>query len=97
MLPLVVVWFVLLLVEAVFEDDSGGNENYSAENATRGPAAGGETSLLGVGLDALRKGVRMLVFLILPAIAWEDRRSVQRWDAATRCSGTISRQSPGSH
>jgi len=78
MLPLVlvwsVVWFVLLLVEAVFEDDSAGSENYSAENAARALAGSGETSLLGVGLDALRKGVRMLVFLILPALAWEGRR-----------------------
>jgi len=25
-----------------------------------------------MGLDALKKGIRMLVFLILPAMAWED-------------------------
>jgi len=76
MLPLVVVWsvvwFGLLVLEAVFEDDSRGSGDYSAENAARA-LTGGESSLLGVGFQALRKGVRMLVFLVLPAIAWEGR------------------------
>jgi hypothetical protein len=76
MLPLIlvwsVVWFLLSVVEAFFEDDSEATGEFSAENAARA-LGGGNTSLLGLGFDALRKGVRMLVFLVLPAIAWEDR------------------------
>jgi hypothetical protein len=76
MLPLIVVWsvvwFLLSVVEAFFEDDSGEPGDFSAENAARA-LGGGNTSLLGLGFDALKKGVRMLVFLVLPAIAWEDR------------------------
>lgn len=76
MLPLIVVWsiiwFVLSVVEAIFEDDSTGNEDYSAENAAQA-LGGGSGSLLSLGFNALKKGVRMLVFLVLPAIAWEDR------------------------
>lgn len=76
MLPLIlvwsVVWFLLSVVQALLEDDSRDNSDYSAEDAARA-LAGGSGSLLGAGIDALRKGVRMLVFLVLPAIAWEDR------------------------
>ncbi len=75
MLPIVlvwsVVWFVLSVIGALAEDEEG-SEEYSAENAARA-LAGGNGSLLGAGIDALKKGVRMLVFLVLPAIAWEDR------------------------
>jgi len=75
MVPLIlvwsVVWFVLSVIEALFEDDSSDGE-YSAENAARA-LAGGNGSLLSAGIDALKKGIRMFVFLILPAIAWEDR------------------------
>jgi hypothetical protein len=85
MLPLIlvwsIVWFVLSVIEAIFEDDSDSeDDDYSAENAAQA-LAGGNTSLLGVGIDALKKGVRMLVFLVLPAIAWEDRGFV---DSVTR-------------
>jgi hypothetical protein len=76
MLPIVLVWslvwFLLSVIEALFEDDSRGEEDYSPENAARA-LAGEDTSLLGAGIDALKKGIRMLVFLVLPAIAWEDR------------------------
>jgi len=75
MLPLVlvwsVVWFVLSVIQALAEDDDE-PDDYSPENAARA-LAGESGSLLGAGIDALKKGVRMLVFLILPAIAWEDR------------------------
>ncbi len=76
MLPLVlvwsVVWFLLSVVQALFEDDSRDSEDYSPENAARA-LADGSGSLLGAGIDALKKGVRMLVFLVMPAIAWEGR------------------------
>ena len=76
MLPLIlvwsVVWFLLSVVEALFEDDPEDVGEPSPENAAR-TLAGGESSLLGAGFDALRKGIRMLVFLVLPAIAWEGR------------------------
>jgi hypothetical protein len=77
MLPLVlvwsIVWFVLSVIEAIFEDDDRNEDsNYSAENAAR-TLAGGPSSLLGLSLNALKKGIRMLVFLVLPAIAWEGK------------------------
>jgi hypothetical protein len=66
-----VVWFLLTMLQALFEDDNRDTE-YSAESAVR-TLAGTEGSLLSLSIDALKKGIRMLVFLILPAIVWEDR------------------------
>lgn len=84
LVPIVVVWsliwFLISVVQALLEDDDAGGD-YSAESAARTLAGDGPSSLLGLSLDALKKGVRMVVFLIIPAIAWEDRGF---WDATKR-------------
>lgn len=67
-----IVWFVLTLIEALFEDDETGNQDYSPEAAVE-TMAGGNGSLLSLSIDALKKGIRMLVFLVLPAVVWEGR------------------------
>lgn len=66
-----IVWFFLTLLQALFEDDDR-DRDYSPEAAAR-TLAGGDASLLSLSIDALKKGIRMIVFLILPAIVWEDR------------------------
>lgn len=66
-----IVWFLLSLLQALFEDDDR-NQEYSPEAAAR-TLAGDGGSLFSMSIDALKKGIRMLVFLILPAIVWEER------------------------
>lgn len=67
-----VVWFVLTLIQALFEDEESPNRDYSPKAAVE-TMAGGDRSLLALSFDALKKGIRMLVFLVLPAIVWEKR------------------------
>ena len=67
-----VVWFVLTVIQALLEDDDPGSQEYSPEAAVE-TLAGGDRSLVGLSIDALKKGIRMLVFLVLPAIVWEKR------------------------
>ena len=71
------VWFVLSLLSALFsrnnKNGSGTEEDFSARNAV-GTLLGvkGGFSLSSAFFNALSKGVRMVIFLMLPAIAWED-------------------------
>ncbi|HOD39396.1 MAG TPA: hypothetical protein PKW98_01410 [Candidatus Wallbacteria bacterium] len=79
MIPIVIVWTVLWVLLTIIsalirrkneEDDS----EFNAENAAKTLAgADGEFSFSSYFIDALKKGVRMIVFLILPGIAWENR------------------------
>jgi len=74
------IWFALTLLEAVLsrrdEDDSGDPE-LNAHSAAEAIVNYGSFSLSLVFLQALQKGVRMVAFLILPAIAWENMNFVQ--------------------
>lgn len=67
-----IIWFFLTLLQAIFEDDER-DSDYSPEAAARTLAGAENISLWSLSIDALKKGVRMLVFLVLPAIVWEDR------------------------
>jgi len=77
-LPLVlvwaVIWFVLLIIQALLskKKGKGEKESMSAENAAKTLAGYQSFSLSRAFFKALEKGVRMVMFLILPAIAWEN-------------------------
>lgn len=74
------IWFALTLLEAVLsrrdEDDSGDPE-LDAQSAAEAIADYGSFSFSAAFLEALKKGVRMVVFLILPAIAWGNMNFIQ--------------------
>jgi hypothetical protein len=73
------IWFALSLIEAALsrrdEEDSGDAE-LDAQGAAEALAGFGSFSLSSAFFEALKKGVRMVVFLILPGIAWEDMNFV---------------------
>jgi hypothetical protein len=77
MLPIIIVWtiiwFILLVIQAMLsrKKRGGKRESFSAEDAARTLAGYGKFSLSAAFFRALNKGIRMVVFLILPAIAWE--------------------------
>lgn len=90
MLPIVVVWtviwFILTVITALLTrkkrgSSSSRDDSFSAENAARTLAGDGRFSLSAAFFKALNKGVRMAVFLILPAIAWQN---MGPWAAFTR-------------
>ena len=73
------IWFALTLLEALLsreDDEDGGDAQLDAQSAAEAIANFGTFSLSAAFLAALQKGVRMVVFLILPAIAWEDMNFV---------------------
>jgi hypothetical protein len=70
-----IVWFALAVIEALLtrkrsEDDSV-DESLDAESAAEALAGDAEFSLSAAFVRALEKGVRMVMFLVVPAIAWE--------------------------
>jgi len=67
------IWFTLTAIEALLSKIENRSEEFSAENAAKTLAGYGSFSLSRAFFEALQKGVRMVVFLILPAIAWEDK------------------------
>lgn len=76
-LPIVIVWtiiwFILLVIQALLsKDKKQEKESFSAENAAKTLAGYGSFSFSRVFFEELQKGVRMVIFLILPAIAWEN-------------------------
>lgn len=79
MLPLVIVWtvlwFLLTLLQAIFSKrrrKSGSSESFSFENSAKTLAGYGRMSVSRSVFFGLKKGVRMIIFLILPGIAWEN-------------------------
>lgn len=73
-----VFWFLLAVLDALLsskkdDEDDDGKPEFSAKAAV-GTMLGADRkfSLSRAFIDALKKGLRMFVFLIMPAIAWED-------------------------
>lgn len=68
-----VIWFVLSAIEALLSKGNrdSGDDALTAQNAAMTIAGYGNFSLSEAFFDALKKGVRMVMFLIMPAIAWE--------------------------
>ena len=69
-----VIWFVITVIEMLLRrrrDDDDEDMDFNAENVAKTVAGFEEFSLSAAFFEALRKGVRMIAFLIYPAIAWE--------------------------
>ena len=76
-LPLAIVWAIiwlaLTLIEAILSKKKGNdNEALTAQHAAETIANYRDFSFSSAFIEALQKGVRMVVFLIMPAIAWEN-------------------------
>jgi hypothetical protein len=67
-----IIWFILTIIEASLSKKKEGKEGFNAENAAKTLAGYAKFSLSRAFIEALEKGIRMIVFLILPAVAWED-------------------------
>lgn len=67
-----IIWFILTIIEALLSKNKEGKEEFNAGNVAKTLADYREFSLSRAFLQALEKGIRMIVFLILPAVAWED-------------------------
>lgn len=76
-IPLAFVWAILLLILTIIESlfskkETSTDEELSAQNAAITLANYKDISLSTAFINAIKKGLRMLVFLMMPAIAWED-------------------------
>jgi len=69
-----VIWFLLTILEAIFrkKNSSNNNDEETAENVARTLAGADDVSLLSLTFEVIKKGVRMIIFLIMPAFTWED-------------------------
>ena len=69
-----VIWFLLIILEAIFKKkkSSGDSDEETAENVAKTLAGADDVSPLSLTFEALKKGIRMIVFLIIPAFAWEN-------------------------
>lgn len=69
-----IIWLLLTVLEAIFarKRDSDDDSTLNAQSAAETLAGYGNFSFTDAFFNALKKGVRMVVFLILPAIAWDD-------------------------
>jgi hypothetical protein len=70
-----IIWFVLTVLEALLsksKKDSTADDTLTAQNAALTLANYGKFSFSEAFIEALQKGVRMVMFLILPAIAWDN-------------------------
>jgi len=68
------IWFALTVLEALLskKKDDNTDDALTAQNAAATLANYREFSFSASFIDALQKGVRMVMFLIMPAIAWEN-------------------------
>lgn len=80
------IWFIILTIKALTSKKKGGRPDPSTRDAARtlGGAEGGPFSWLKLGLNMVEKLVRMVVFLTLPAIAWEDKGPFSSFGQAFR-------------
>jgi hypothetical protein len=66
-----VVWFLLFIIQVLLSKNNNKNKSVlNAERAAKTLAGSGKFSLSTAFFKGLEKGMRMIVFLILPAIAW---------------------------
>ena len=90
-----VVWFLLAVLEALFskKKEKLGSTKLTARSAVGTLLGDGSSfSLSGVFFHALSKGIRMIVFLILPAIAWEDLGPVNAFRKGLYILGEVKKE-----
>lgn len=68
-----VVWVILLFLQALTSRrrERSQKDEFNAENVAKALSPSGEISWSNLSFSLLQKGIRMVVFLILPSIAWE--------------------------
>ncbi len=68
------IWFVLTVIEAILSRRKESNDDnpLTAQDAAATIAGFHDFSFSAAFIEALKKGVRMVVFLIMPAIVWEN-------------------------
>ncbi|MCK4355440.1 hypothetical protein KAW43_03815 [Candidatus Parcubacteria bacterium] len=79
-IPLVIVWtiiwFIILIIQIIiatlFHRREEERKIFTLKNAAKTLAGYQKFSFLRVSFYALKKGIRMVIFLILPCIAWEN-------------------------
>jgi hypothetical protein len=89
-----IVWFVLTIIDAILSRKKrGSSPQASPQEAARvlSGQSGGAFSWLGLGIKMIKKLVRMFIFLVLPAVAWEDKGVI---DAFKR-GGTVLKSHAG--
>lgn len=67
-----ILWFIITLLEAIFSKRSRRDNHRSYEGYAKTLGGYGDTSLGQLTLNTIKSGVRLIVFFIYPAIAWED-------------------------
>jgi len=67
-----IIWFLITVIQALLSKKEESKKPFSAESAAKTLAGFDKFSLSRSFFEALEKGVRMVMFLILPAIAWEN-------------------------
>jgi len=80
--PIIIIWslifFILTVLEAlVSKEDKKDKGEFSLKNAAKTLAGYEKFSLTKLTFDALQKGLRMMAFLIYPAIAWENLSTIK--------------------
>jgi hypothetical protein len=67
-----IIWFILGVIKIILSKSRKNDDgNFSYESAAKTLANYRETSFSVALIDAIQKGVRMTVFIMLPAVAWE--------------------------
>lgn len=79
--PIMLIWAILLLVFTILEVLLSKHKKItpkelSYENAARTLGEGEEVSFLNLSFGLITSGVRLIVFFIYPAIAWEDETTI---------------------
>ena len=68
-----IIWFILFILQAIFSKaEKRKKGSFTAENAAKTLAGYRNLFLSRAFFEGLEKGIRMIIFLILPAIAWEN-------------------------
>jgi hypothetical protein len=80
-LPVAIVWAVILFVLTVIEvllskEKQESDTDFSDRSVVQSLSGAGNFSLTQTFFQALQKGIRMVVFLIIPAIVWEGLDTV---------------------
>ncbi len=73
------IWFILTLIESLLKGRNNEDEQIpeiSYENIAKTLAGYGKFSLIELIFDLINSGVRMVIFLMLPAIAWENETTI---------------------
>jgi hypothetical protein len=67
-----IIWFILSIIEVLLSKKRGDDNDLNAYNVAETLSGYGNISISTAFIEAINKGVRMVLFLILPAVAWEN-------------------------